>query len=244
MFKKNVKFQFRLSYGELYQMSNQTISLVERDISEFEKYGVNASVLNQLVAKKEEFEYIPYDEVFEQKQMLLTQQKNELAEELKTAIREAMLKVSFAYRSNPLVGISFRNGNLSVFTDSELSIRARVTVLLLQDYLGVLSSYGLSQAEIDNLTLLEKSFTNKLAEQQQAICNRDSATEFRVTKANELYYLVSSIREVGRKMWAEKSEALSNDYIISSARSSSNNLLDSAAPPSTGGDEAEIEPLS
>ena len=244
MIKRSAKFQFRLSYGELYQMSNQTISLVERDINEFDKYGVNTSVLNQLVAKKEEFEYIPYDEVFEQKQMLLTQQKNEASGLLQTAIRSSMLKVNFAFRSNPLVGISFRNGGVSKFPDSELSVRARVTVLLLQDNLDILSNYGLSQTEIDELNSLEKDFTNKLDLQQKAICNRDTATEFRVAKANELYELISSIREVGRKMWAEKSEALSNDYIILSAKSSSNSLLENAAPPTTKGDETENEPLS
>ena len=237
MFNKSAKFTFKLSYGELYQMSNQTISLVERDKSEFEKYGVNTSVLNQLIAKKEEFEYIPYDEVFEQRQMLLTQEKNKLAEELKTAIREVMLKVRFAYKSNSLVGISFRNGGLSDFSDSELSLKARVTVLLLQEKFAVLSSYGLTEAEVERLNSLEKQFTVKLDAKEKAVCNRGSATEFRVNKANELYELVSSIRNVGRKMWIEKSEALSNDYIILSSKSVRSNKPEGTAPP----DEEEEE---
>jgi len=211
---KNVTSMFKGSLEGLFQMGFQTISLVNRDLNEFGKLGLgqqHADEFSNLVA---EFNAIKRDEVYQGELMLITEAKNQIAEQLMSAMRLIMLKVEAACAVNSIMYIQFRNGNISQMTDLELADRARTTVDLLIKWKNKLAPFGLTQADIEEIADLLMQFNLKIREQADCVNTRDFETQLRAIKANELWKQVSYFRNLGRKMWAETNEAYSNDYVM------------------------------
>ena len=84
----------KISYSALYQLGLFTGSLMKRDLSEFLKYGITQTTVNELRAQVDNFAMLEPDESFEQDQMLATQERNKVSEELKTAIISPTKSVS------------------------------------------------------------------------------------------------------------------------------------------------------
>lgn len=214
MYLNEVKPKFKLSQGDLIQLGNGTLTLLNRDTEEFAKYGVNAAYKSSLLELVTAYNSVMYDELYEQRQMLATDQKNKIADELKTALRRVMLILESAYSTRNIMYISFRNTEISKMTDSDLLIKAKSSAQILTDSFSQIVEFGLTTAIIDELFTLAETLNENLTAQTTAVQNRDNATQFRVNIANNLYEKVSRIRSIGRKMWAELDEAKSNDYVI------------------------------
>jgi len=214
MILKQSKLNFKFSYSELYQLGIHTGSLMQRDLSELQKYGISQTTINELKAQVDNFAMVEPDELYEQDQMLATKARNELSEQLKTAIRDAMTSVDVAFSNKDIEYISSRNSNLSNLTHNEVAMRGRVMVKLLQKNYEVLQNYGITEEVISNLQSLSDQLSESIDNQEIAVCEREAATKNRYNQANNLFETVSKYSRIGRRIWAERNEALSNDYII------------------------------
>lgn len=214
MILKESRLKFKFSYAELFQLGLFTGSLMKRDLSEFQKYGISQSTLNELKAQVDNFALIEPDESFEQDQMLATMARNELSELLKTAIRDVMTSIDVAFSKNDIIYISSRNSNLSNLTHHEIAMRGRVMASVLQKNYEVLQNYGITEEVIESIQSLSSELSNRIDSQEFTICEREVATSNRYKQANELFEVLSKYNRIGKRMWAERNEALSNDYII------------------------------
>ena len=86
----------------------------------------------------------------------------------------------------------------------------RVATSLLTD----LATKGLTKAILSELELLISNYEKALTAQEDAISDREIATEDRAEKANEVYKIVSDLCTTGKRIWASRNEAKYNDYVI------------------------------
>jgi len=214
MILKQSRLNFNISYSELYQLGVHTGSLMQRDLSELSKYGISQSTVNELKAQVDNFAMVEPDESYEQDQMLATKARNELSEQVKTAIRDVMTSVDVAYSNNDIIYISSRNSNLSNISHNEVVMRGRVMVKLLQKNYEVLQSYGITEEVINNLQELSDQLSLSIDNQEITICEREVATNNRYKVANSLFETVSKYSRIGKRVWAERNEAKANDYVI------------------------------
>ena len=101
--------KFRFSHERLYQLSYQTAYLMERDLSEFEKYGINQSHIDEFRAVANQFERGGFDNQYLGDQMAQTEAKNLLVEEIRSDLQTLMLKLKTHFGKNSVLYLQFQN---------------------------------------------------------------------------------------------------------------------------------------
>jgi len=211
---------FNFSQEELYQKSVQTVSLMNRDKEIFSKYGVNQSKIDEFLTKATAFAQCSFDNEFLGVQMFKTEAKNRKVSELKSAVSDLMLKVEMSATRNSIMYAQFRNVSLAELSNTELVFQGRCTANIGLKYLAQLTDFGVTLEEIQKINTLVNQLTDSLNEQNVAIVERNIATRARAEKTNELFGLLSTYRNLGRKMWLNSDISRSNDYVMSSGGSS------------------------
>ncbi len=138
MYLNDLKPKFKSSYGDLLQLGYDTLALIERDAQELAIYGINEQSKESLLQSVTAFANVQFDELYEQRQMLATDTKNGLANELKTKLRQVMLMLESAYSVNNIMYVSLRNNDISKMTDTELVIKAKSTAQILNENIGLI----------------------------------------------------------------------------------------------------------
>lgn len=82
------------------------------------------------------------------------------------------------------------------------------------DFLAELAEEGLTSEILEDLRKLLVLYDTALANQEDAIANRDIAAENRTEKANEIYTLIVKYCDTGKRIWETKNVAKYNDYVI------------------------------
>ena len=214
MIKNELKLNLNMSYSKLHQTGFHTCTLMRRDLARFEEVGINQTVIDELQAQVDNFAYVKPDELFEQDQMLATQARNELTEEVKTAIRTAMTSVEAAYSNRNIMYISIRNSNLSKISHHEVASRGRVMAELLEKKFDIFQDFGVTADSIENLRTISDQLTLKIDEREVSICLREVATKIRYKTANELLDKVVKYNRIGKRLWQEIDESYANDYVV------------------------------
>ena len=201
---------FRLTNEELYQLSYQTVSLMKTDAAEFAKYGVDQAAIDELKSLSDSFNFRDFDLKYVMVQKAATEQKENLAEELRLMIYHLGLQVDLLWRKSSLNFAHLKLGNISQDNDYELSAKAKASV-------NVLSSYSELQPVADLLTELNaknNEFRKLLDETREKKTNRYLATQSRIALGNQLFVEVRTYRELGRKMWATQDYVRSQAYLM------------------------------
>ena len=205
---------FKFSYEKLYQLSNHTVSLMERDLSEFNNYGVTQQLIDEFRNVNENFVSTSYDNELLGNQMFMTEAKNILAEEIRSGLYQIMIKVRMYASKNSVMYLQFRNDEISKITDLELASQFRKSITIIRGKIETLTDYGFSEDLLNQFEGKLNNFTEKIDAKRLAINQRDIATQERHVKANKVYDLLSKYSYVGRMMWLKTDEARSNDYIL------------------------------
>jgi len=219
MAKKEISPNFKLSHEKLYQLSYQTAYLMERDLTEFEKYGINQSHIDEFRAVANQFETGGFDNEHLGEQMAQTEAKNLLVEEIRSDLQNVMLKLRTHFGTNSVLYLQFKNSNISKFTDAELGSQFRISIDILRSNIAELGICGITEQMLDEFETKRFNLGEVLHSQQYAKHMRDIYTQKRVIRANQLYDLLSKYAYLGRNMWSND-EARSNDYIIYHTKSS------------------------
>ena len=209
-FEQKAKFQF--SYEELYQKSYALISLMERDLVEFEKLNLGNEQLVAFQVKVESYNNILYDEELLNEVMLRTKAKQMLAESLREVIKSIAFKAELRWGRQDVKFRPFNKGSISKMKDLELSNYARLVARMAEKFLPELKSVGLTFEEIEDLSELQELFVVSMDRIYIAQTERDIATQERVIQANVLYDNFRRIRMIGKMIWETRDEARYNDY--------------------------------
>ena len=213
MAKSKLSPNFRFSHENLYQLSYQTAYLMERDLTEFENYGINQTNVDEFRAVANQFETGGFDNEYLGDQMTQTEAKNLLVEEIRSDLQNVMLKLRTHFGTKSVLYLQFKNREISKFTDAELGSQFRISIDILRKHISQLEACGITADMLDVLDQKRANLSEVLHSQQFAKHIRDIYTQERMLRANKLYSLLSKYSYLGRNMW-KNDEAKSNDYVI------------------------------
>ncbi|WP_299576850.1 hypothetical protein [uncultured Sunxiuqinia sp.] len=214
MRKKTVTVKFKIALSALYTLAMTKVGFMLRDLVEFIKYGVTEEKLNAFKGLLTDYANIPTDDELVGVQVGATQEKDEAAIQLRDAVSEIMQRVEnkFGAQSG-----NYRKFGVSAVSDldgGKLSYVARRVHRVATAMLPQLESEGLTPEILAELNTRIDTYEQALSKQEDAIADRDIATEDRVEKANEIYALLVKYCNTGKKIWEDTNEAKYNDYII------------------------------
>lgn len=212
--KKRVMPLFNFSYGRLKQIADKTLLQIDRDKIEFEDRGFSGKKKSELAEAIERFADFPTDEELESAKMEMTQLKDSVRMEFETTARSFYVAAKNTFGTDNAKYRAFGNADLSSQKDADLVRNGKNIVSASKKYLTELAGEGITAEKVANLEELRNKFDGALDLQAKHISDRDNATEERAILANELYTLLVKHSDTGKDIWASKSEARYNDYVI------------------------------
>lgn len=214
MKKKTVSLAFRIGLPLFSVFARAKAGFMHRDLTEFEKFGVTKNSLQALDAMITEFEAIPTDEELLGDQVIATQEKDAQAEKVKGILGSLMTRAENKFGRESGQYRKFGVWDISPLDGGKLIYTATRAIRVATGYLPELRSEGLTQAMLTDFDAQVKTLSTKLAVQEDAISDRDIASENRTEKANAIYKLLVKYCETGKRIWASTNEAKYNDYVI------------------------------
>ncbi len=215
MRKKEVTVKFNIALSLLYTFAMAKVGFMMRDLVEFIKYGVTEEKLNALKALLSDFASIPTDEELRGAQVVATQGKDEAGVQLRDSVSEIMQRVENKFGTASGNYRKFGASGVSDLDGGKLSYAAKRVRRVAESMLPELESEGLTIEILGELDMRLEAYEQALGIQEDAIADRDIATENRVEKANEIYSLLVKYCNTGKQIWEDTNEAKYNDYIIS-----------------------------
>ena len=214
MRKSEVKPVFNMSYGVLMQLGDEAEALITRDATELATYGIDAVTTTFISTNTEALKNFPSDEEYEGRAMSATQLKDKTANELKVAVRSIMVRAKNGFGENS--GKYRRFGTIAMdgMNDNDLLKLGKRVVRAATLSQTALAHKGLTVAIIADLNVIVTEFDDNIGAQDDAIRERDIATEDRIELGNLLYKKIVEVFDYAKDYWATRSEARYNDYII------------------------------
>ena len=210
----DVKRNYTMIDAELSMFASDLCVRLTRDLSDVSVFGVQASSISALKAIGDAFEIFPSDDAYHADVMLATQNKNEIANQVRESIRNMALHVQLKWGASSPQHRSLGDLAVSKFSDDVLLASAKKILGRMEGYLLDLASTGLTQANLDDFDDLIDSYELALNNLSSAIELRDIKTKERVLLGNELYGLVVNYCEIGKRVYEKTDPAKYNDYII------------------------------
>ena len=214
MKKKSPEVSFRMSFAVFIMMVKTKLSFIRRDIIQFLKYGVTEPVLVVLDGKITEFDEIPTDEELVGAQGMATEAKDAQAVKVRAGISSIMTRAANTFGTHTSKYRRFGINGISDLIDQQLLISARRVNRVGRLFVTELAPQGLSIEILDDFKADFDLFDDLLIAQENAIADRDDATENRIEKANAIYHEIVKYCENGKRIWESVNEAKYNDYII------------------------------
>ncbi|RZK04902.1 MAG: hypothetical protein EOO46_16250 [Flavobacterium sp.] len=212
--KKIVIPVFRFSYGYLKQLADKTLLQMDRDKTEFLDRGFSATKKTAFADAIARFADFPTDEQLESAKIEMTQSKDGIRMAFENSARSFYLAAKNTFGTDSAKYRAFGNADLSSQKDADLVRNGKNIVSAATKYSAELAGEGITAKKVSDFETLRKKFDEALDLQANHISERDNATELRATLANELYALVVKYSDTGKDIWANKSEAHYNDYVI------------------------------
>lgn len=214
MAKKPTTPNFTFSQDVLIQTAKSKANFIERDAAEFSNYNVTDTNVTAFREKITEMEDSPADVEETGTQAVATEIKNAAAVKLKEAVRSIMSRARNKFGEDSARYRKFGTKGLSDMTDAQLLRCAGTVHRAGTAFLSELESEGLTEDVLTELKSLRTAFSVADSAQEDAIADRDIASEDRVILANEIYADMVKFCNTGKTIWASKNEARYNDYVI------------------------------
>lgn len=211
---KELTKDYRMSNADLAMYASNLVGFMNRDSTEFAARGVDAAAITAFEALGNAFEVFPPDEYYR------ADISGEV--ELKETARDNatdMIQTISGYFEQEWGLDNFRYKRLRIkgyqtMSDNNFLYTCRNVVAVATEYLADLTPIGLTQAMIDDLEAEAQTFEDKLNSISQKKAERDSKTQERTEKGNELYLYIKKYTTIGKLIWENIDEAKYNDYII------------------------------
>jgi len=212
--KKKTVALFSLTLAEFYTVMKAKLSFMLRDKAEFAKEGITQAQLDAIGPMLKEFNDLPTDEELVGDEVIATQAKNELKDQLHSKIEGVLNKAANKYGTESGYYRKFSIHSLSKLDGADLLVGALRVARVAKSMLADLTVQGLTQAMITDLETVTSEFEVALGKQEDTISDRDIASDLRIEKANAIYTLVVKYCDVGKRIWVSTNQAKYNDYVI------------------------------
>lgn len=215
MKKQKVMRMYNFSDADLIMKGGEKISFLRRDKAAFAPFGITETMIAKLETNLNAFAQNRTDIEAQCEQMVVTQDKNAKAEELRTAIQSVMKRVEFVFGTNSARYRQFGTKALRRKTDSDLLITAKVVLQVSNNQLQELSGTGITIAMLNAITVVCTNLEQLLHEQNDKIWERNLLRENRIADGNAIYSTLAKYTAIGFAIWESTSVAKYNDYILS-----------------------------
>lgn len=216
----SIQRNYNMTDAELCMFTSNLCNTMTRDLSDLSDFGITASKISSLKDLCDAFEVYPSDEVFSAYVISATEAKNALANQVKEAIRNMVTRCEIKWGNNSWQEKSLGVKGMNNFSDEALLFASRRVHTQMTTFLSQLADTGLTQGMLDDMNDLNNSYENAMNNQFTKIAERDSATEERIKKGNELYGFVATYCDIGKRVYAKTDPAKYDDYVIYSQSSS------------------------
>ncbi len=211
---KELRRNYSMSNSELMDMVGDFVGFMTRDAAEFLVRGVDAAAVTAFEALGNAFEVFPPDEVYAAQVTAEVDAKNAAREQSMIYARKISGFFEQEWGLNSWQYKQLGIAGLNSSSDSKFKAVCRNIVAMATENLTALSDVGMTQTDIDNLEDEVQVMEDKghAAALKKAL--RDSKTEERIEKGNELYGYLSKYAAIGKLIWEDVNESKYNDYII------------------------------
>ncbi|MEM9850076.1 MAG: hypothetical protein AAF847_19450 [Bacteroidota bacterium] len=214
MKKQNTNRKHNFPDADLYLQCIERIRYAQRDIQYFEQYAYGLDRLKALKSMCEKFRALPDDDEMVGDQMILTEKKYKVAENLKSAIRSLMTRVAIKYNNRTGRYRKFGTSKMGDMTDAQLIFCGRRVVRVARQQIDFLEDVGVNEKVIGRIVAATKDFEQAVNLQQDRVADRDIAVERRVEQGNKIYDELVLLCNVGKDIWAESDPSKYENYTI------------------------------
>ncbi len=214
MNKKPLRLRFSIGLSMLYNLCMVKIGFAERDYVEFEKFGKTQADFDSLREETVAFGDLPTDEELRGEQENVQQAKEALATKVRKTISDIMKRVGDEFGTSSGTYKKFGVKGLSKQENEKLGYTARRVHRMATGLQAQLAARGLTVELLAEFAALREQYDKSVEAHEDAVGNRDIATETRTLAANALYAKVAELCGTGKSIWDGVSEAKYNDYII------------------------------
>ena len=205
---------YKLTDAELCMFTSNLCNTMTRDLADLTDFGITAPKIAALKALGDAFEVLPSDEVLLAYVIAATEAKTAKAESVKETIRNMVTRCQIKWGADSWQEKSLAVKGMNNFTDDSLLVCARRVHSQMTTFLLDLADTGLTQVMLDDMADLNDELEVAKNTQYTKTSERDKETEVRINKGNEIYALVATYCEIGKRVYAKSDPAKYNDYVI------------------------------
>ena len=214
MAQNDVQRLFNLTFSDLISFAKSFVVVLARDLTDLSIFGLTAANVTALSGLISDFEEMRTDIEYEGDVMVKTEAKDVIAEQVREQIRFMSVRAESCFGSNSVNYDLFRFNDINQLSDPDLLTALQRITRTSNQYIAQLGAYGVTTALITELEELATAFSASMVAQEQSMDARRIATNERTVAANEIYTLVSSYSNYGKKFYVKTNPAKYNDYII------------------------------
>ena len=219
MAQNDVQRLFNLTFSDLISFAKSFVVVLTRDLTDLSIFGLTAANITTLSGLISDFEEMRTDIEYEGDVMVKTEAKDVIAEQVREQIRFMSVRAESCFGQNSVNYDLFRFNDINQLSDPDLLTALQRITRTSNQYIAQLGAYGVTATLITELEELATAFSASMIAQEQSMDARRIATNERTTSANEIYTLVSSYSNYGKKFYVKTNPAKYNDYIIYTAAS-------------------------
>ena len=209
-----IQRNYNITDAELCMFTSNLCNTMTRDLADLTDFWITAPKIAALKALGDAFEYLPSDEVSLAYVIAATEAKTAKAELVKEQIRNMVTRCQIKWGVDSWQEKSLGVKGMNKYTDDTLLSAARRVHTQMTSYLPDLADTGLTQAMLDDMDALNEELEVAKNEQYTKTSEREQDTEVRINDGNELYALVATYCEIGKRVYVKSDPAKYNDYII------------------------------
>ena len=236
---------YRMLDAELCMFTSNLCNFLTRDLDDLSILGLTEDMIDDLKSLGDTFEVFPPDETFVGDLMIATETKNSLRFQLQEIIRTMALRVETKWGVNSGKYKRLNIGPIVRLIDDVFLTSSRDMQIKMTEYLPDLTNLGLNQDMLDDWENLNDQFELARNAQADAVALRDEKTQERINLGNQVYELVTTYCNFGKRIYEKTNPAKYNDYLIYGAGTGSSdnggtNPNAPAAPSNFRYDYAEV----
>jgi hypothetical protein len=195
-------------------ITSNLVDTMTRDANEFSDRGIDAGDISAFESLGNAFEIFPPDSFYQADVSIAADNKNITRADLTTKVRSIVQCAIMKWGDGSPQYRKFGTKKMSVISDMKFLTMCRLVVTTSTGYLADLSSVGLTQDMIDDVSTGSQTFEDNLNAINEAISIRDIKTGERVNNGNVLYSFVVKYCQIGKFIWDDVDETKYNDYVI------------------------------
>ena len=205
---------YNMTDAELCMFTSNLCNFLFRDVSDLAPYGLTEDKINELKDLGDAFEVFPVDDVYVGQIMIETQAKNEKLKLVRGTIRDMALRVEIKWGVNSGQYKMLSIIGMNKYTVDKTLLTARNVHGRMTDYLPDLVDEGLTHDMLDDFSEINEGLEVLRNSQIAKLALRDVKAKERIDNGNEMYKLVTTYCEIGKRVWVNTNEAKYNDYVI------------------------------